>query len=195
MTRILQRTNVTKTTKADMVYQNEDMVYGSCKNVIIGKDRMTRILQRTNVMEITKQIWFIRMKIWFMDLDLSNMKLTVHWKNTLSNWRYWYHRFKCSLSLSKCSSVLLPPDLCIICTTCNQTNALEQYSNDAKLTCTVVATDPKKRCKQLRLIRYRKINETTMRLINEAQSYVPQITSQQHIECHHCSWWLRNENH
>ena len=29
MTRILQRTNVTKTTKADMVYQNEDMVYGS----------------------------------------------------------------------------------------------------------------------------------------------------------------------
>ena len=88
MTRILQRTNVTKTTKADMVYQNEDMVYGSCKNVIIGKDRMTRILQRTNVMEITKQIWFIRMKIWFMDLDLSNMKLTVHWKNTLSNWRY-----------------------------------------------------------------------------------------------------------
>ena len=75
MTRILQRTNVTKTTKADMVYQNEDMVYGSCKNVIIGKDRMTRILQRTNEMEITKQIWFIRMKIWFMDLDLSKYEI------------------------------------------------------------------------------------------------------------------------
>ena len=75
MTRILQRTNVTKTTKADMVYQNEDMVYGSCKNVIIGKDKITRILQRTNVIEIAKQIWFIRMKIWFMDLDLSKYEI------------------------------------------------------------------------------------------------------------------------
>ena len=47
--------------------------------------------------------------------------------------------------MSKCSSVVEPSDSCVICSTCNQANALEQFLNDKKLPCTVVATDPKRR--------------------------------------------------